>query len=215
MKIYKICFSCILLAFLVAGCSDVKDANEKNFKTAVQAYLDTEYPYGYLLINLPYTPNISSSDKILSTLDVLAKLGLVTKAEVSGEHIPSPASGEGSVKMIYAYELTDKGEIFYKADIAKNWLNKDLGGFAFGKAKVEKIINFTEPTDYFGYKVSHVTYTYSVSDIPEWAQDKDLLDLDSTLKADVESQKTPVQETDVFILTNSGWVHEGFVKTQF
>jgi hypothetical protein len=45
----------IAVAVLVAGCSDPKAANEKNFQSAIQSYLDTAYPKCYFNQKFPTT----------------------------------------------------------------------------------------------------------------------------------------------------------------
>lgn len=212
MKIYKLCFACILTAFLMAGCSSAKDANESNFKAAAQDFLNTEYPNGYFLVNFPYKTDGISFNNTPAILHELARLGLVKETEISRRDIPSSFGREARVEIVYEYDITDEGKKFYQADYTENIRGDDLGGFAFGKATVAKIINFTEPTSFMGYTVSEVTYTYTVSDIPAWAKDAELLNLDKQLKQDVESGKTPVQSKAVFVLTDKGWIHEQLMK---
>lgn len=212
MKIYKFCFALLLLTLLMAGCSGgVKDANNSNFKAAAQAFLDREYPYYYFTVNFPYQSDQRSFNNTSDVLHVLAKLGMVTETEVSRKEVSSLTS-EPKVKIIYSYELTDEGQKFYKAGVTKDLRGNDLGGFVFGKATALKILNFTEPADYFGHRISDVTYTYTVSGIPEWAKDAELLELDNRLKIEAASANTPIATTDVFVLTEKGWIHEQLWK---
>lgn len=41
-------------ALALSGCNDPKEANESNFKTAAQQYLDTTYPECYFKANFPF-----------------------------------------------------------------------------------------------------------------------------------------------------------------
>ena len=207
MKIYKLCFTVILLTCLLGGCSNVKDANKSNFKTAAQDFLDTQYPYSYIMVNFPYRSDKISIRNTAGLLHEMARLGLVEETEVERRNVSSLGSGE-KVKIIYSYELVAAGAEFYKPDADKNLKGEDFGAFCFGKANVVKIINFTEPTDYLGVKVAQVTYAYTVTDIPEWAKDEELLKLDSQLKEDVQSAAMPLEKTETFVLTDKGWVHE-------
>lgn len=212
MKVYKLCSVFILIALLMAGCSSPKDANEKNFKAAAQDFLNTEYPNGYIVANFPYQTEGLSFNNTPEILHELARLGLVAETEISRRDIPSSFGREARVDIVYEYDLTAEGNKFFKADFTQSIMGNTLGAFAFGKATVAKIINFTEPASFMGYTVSEVTYTYTVSDIPAWAKDAELLNLNKQLKQDVESSNTPVQRRDVFVLTDKGWIHEQMMK---
>ena len=67
---------------------------------------------------------------------------------------------------------------------------------------------FGEPGDMMGQKISRVTYTYSVDDLPKWAGDQAVIETNRDLSSMVSSKDTPIKETRAFILTNNGWVHE-------
>lgn len=84
---------------------------------------------------------------------------------------------------------------------------KPTGGFCFGKATVKEISQFTEPADTSGVRVSQVNYTYQVGDFPAWAKLPETLSAIPQLKADVESEKTPIKSAAMLQLTNNGWVN--------
>lgn len=202
----------LLVGVLAMGCSSVKDANEKNFKNAAQHFMDTQYPYCYITVNFPYSTETMSLRNTAEILHVLSTLGIVKETEVSRNKFHDFMSGKEKEVIIYSYDLTDEGKKYYKADASKNLSGDDLGGFCFGKATVDSIVNFTAPTDAMGAKVSEVIYTYTVTDFPEWAKNPELLQLDDRLKKDATSAETPIKTKGLFVLTNNGWVHHKLFK---
>lgn len=202
-------------AVALSGCNDPKDASESNFKTAAQQYLDTTYPECYFKVNFPVNQTRfvydKSSGKANSddALHLLAQKGLLEEKELSRTHTDKRAFIEEHDAIESEFTLTEEGKKYYKSNVSKNmFTNKDVGGFCFGKAKVETITNFTEPSDAMGQKISRVNYTYTVTDIPEWAKSDDIIAASSKLKEDVASVQNPVSAKAVFVLTNKGWMHE-------
>ncbi|QAX18641.1 hypothetical protein [Klebsiella pneumoniae] len=59
-----------------------------------------------------------------------------------------------------------------------------------------------------GQKISRVSFSYKVSEIPEWAKTPEILTADRQIKKDVDSAKDGMKVTNVFVLTNNGWIHE-------
>ncbi|QGX93267.1 hypothetical protein EFZ10_16720 (plasmid) [Tatumella sp. TA1] len=195
-------------ALALSGCNDPKEANESNFKTAAQQYLDTTYPECYFKANFPFKTDGLDFGNTRAVLKALAAKGLLTETEISRKHYEKSWGSEAHDVVVNNYVLTDEGKKYYKAGKETNALGKDTGGFCFGKAKVETITNFTEPSDAMGQKISRVNYTYTVTDIPEWAKSDDIIAASSKLKEDVASAQNPVSAKAVFVLTNKGWMHE-------
>lgn len=190
----------IALAVMVAGCSDPKAVNEKNFKAAIQKVLDTEYPRCYVKANFPATVEDFDMNNHKAVFPALVKAGLLSEKEESHE-VPDGWMGRKKVVVVRVYDLTEIGKQFYSADTKH-------GGFCFGKATVKEITEFTEPSDMMGMRASQVKFTYIVSDFPDWAQSPEMLAANVSLQADVESEKTPINSRDVLALTNNGWVSQ-------
>lgn len=197
------------LALAASGCSDPKAANQGVFKDAAQAYLDATYPKCYIHSQFPVTVDWNVSG-IQEKLRALAKAGLVVESEGEAEH-PELRGRQQNGKSP-RFELTEEGKKFYKADLTKTMAGKNIGGFCFGKATVREVSQFSEPADMFGQRISRVNFTYVVSDIPTWAKSPELLAEIKELKADVDSESTPVKALNTFVLTNNGWVHEKLFK---
>lgn len=200
-----------VFATLVSGCSDPKAANEKNFKAAIQNYLDTAYPKCYVATNFPTTTEYDV-DRTTVKLRALVKVGLLSESVGSREIITHFGNGGKKSIPTPSFDLTEEGRKFYKADVRGELSNRKIGGFCLGKAIVKNITQFSEPADMFGHRISRVNYTYEVSGLPAWAKSPEIISVIYELKADVESDKTPIKRLDTLLLTNNGWVHEKLFK---
>jgi hypothetical protein len=195
-------------ALAISGCNDPKKASEANFKTAAQQFLDSAYPTCYFEAKFPYKTDGFSINNTPDILHVLAQKGLLTEKELSRKHYDATWAMGAHDVVANSYDLTDEGKKYYKVDASKNLIGKPVSGFCFGKATVSAVVNFTEPSDMMGQKISRVTYSYKVTDIPDWAKSPEITALSSKLANDVNSEKDPQKITNVFLLTNNGWIHE-------
>ncbi|HBS1045973.1 TPA: hypothetical protein ACRRWG_005349 [Klebsiella quasipneumoniae] len=90
---------------------------------------------------------------------------------------------------VAALSATDKGAK------AKFW-DKEHGA-CVGTRTVDEIKEWTEPSDAGGQKVTRVSYTWKLSDIPSWV-DKDAF---SSVKGMSESKEAKI----ILVKTNNGW----------
>lgn len=208
MKLKYISPLICLGAIALSGCNDPKDASEGNFKAAAQQYLDNTYPSCYFTANFPYKTDSFTFNNLPDVLHVMSQKGLLKETEISRKHIEASWGSKAHDVVVNSYDLTDEGKKFYKADAAKNMKGENLGGFCFGKATVSEVSNFTEPSDALGQKISRVSFSYKVTDIPDWAKSSEIIALNRQLEKDVNSESEPLKVTNVFVLTNKGWVHE-------
>lgn len=192
----------------LTGCDDPKKPSESNFKTAAQQYLDTVYPACYIKANFPYKTDGFAFNNLPEILHAMAGKGLLTEQELSRKHIDASWGSNARDVVVNSYDLTEEGQKYYKSDDAKTLKGENIGGFCFGKATVTDISNFTEPSDAMGQKISRVSFTYKVSEIPDWAKSPEIMNADRQLQKDVSSGSEGVKVTNVFLLTNNGWIHE-------
>ncbi len=198
----------VILATALVGCSDPKKASDSNFEKATQAWLDTAYPSCFLMSAFPVESkefDVTGNDKMLHAL---AGAGVLKEVELSRKEIAASLFQPARTQIQYSYDLTDEGRKYYKADAQKRRDGNTAPGLCIGKAKVDKIEQFTEPGDMMGQKISRVTYTYKVDELPKWASDPTVVATHRELAPMVASKDTPIKETRAFILTNNGWVHE-------
>ena len=201
----KLVTTMVLLA--LAGCSDPKAASEKNFKSAMQNYLDTAYPRCYFASNFPAIKADWDIGRKNAALAALEKAGLLSVKEVQQEE-KQMFSQQTRVVKKQTYDLTAEGKKYYKADATKNLKGETMGALCAGKASVKSIGQFTEPAEMMGQKISRVNYEYTVTDLPAWATSPDLQMALDGLKADAQSSSTPIKGVVAMVLTNNGWVHE-------
>jgi hypothetical protein len=207
-------FAVIGLVAVVSACSNPQDATEKNFKAAIQSYLNAEYPKCYFHGNFPTELSDFGFDKNkYNIFHALAEAKLLSEKEVSRKEFDSLFGlNQKETKVTYAYNLTAEGQKYYQPEVIKTWGGEKVGGFCLGSAKINSIVQFSEPADMFGNRVSRVSYTYSVADLPAWVTAEDVVVLDKKLKEDVDSRNAPIKETKAMILTNNGWIHEGLYE---
>ena len=207
MKNRKTVSLAILLAAL-AGCSDPKKANEENFEKAAQAYLNTQYPRCLVVTELPTETKDFDMTGNSKALHALAQVGIIKEVELSRKEIPKSYWQEQRTDIRYSFDLTDEGRKFYKTDAQKRMNGTSVGGICVGKAQVVSIDQFSEPGDMMGQKISRVTYSYKVNDLPDWARNEEVVATINGLAPMIASEKAPIKETRAMVLTNNGWVHE-------
>lgn len=207
----KLILSSMILLALTA-CSDPKKANETNFKNAINEYLTNTYPECYIKGNYPleYDQSVLKYTET-ETLDMLVSENILNKTNNKRIEKESWSGKEREITTV-VYDLTEEGKKHYTANATKDYRGQEVGAFCFGKASVNNISNFTEPSDAFGMTISQVKYSYKVSDIPIWIKAEKLSHKKSKLKADSESVETPIETKATLILTNNGWIHEKLFK---
>lgn len=196
-----------IVLLVLAGCSDPKAASEKNFKSAMQQYLDTAYPRCYFASNFPAVKadwNIGGRNDAMAALE---KAGLLSVKEVQQEEKQLFSEKTRMVARL-SYDLTAEGKKYYKADATSNLRGEKMGALCAGKASVKSIGQFTEPAEMMGQKISRVNYEYTVTDLPAWTTSPDIQRTIGGLQADAESASKPIKGVVAMVLTNNGWVHE-------
>ncbi|EJT83043.1 hypothetical protein PPS11_40880 [Pseudomonas putida S11] len=110
---------------------------------------------------------------------------MVSEKEISRTEVPARLWQAARTDIYYAYDLTDEGRKYYKAD----------NGLCFGKAQVTAIEQFSEPSEVTGQKMSNVTYAYKITGLPAWAGDDGVKASIAELGKAVASNDTPLKET--------------------
>jgi hypothetical protein len=214
----------VAVAALVAGCSNPKAADKKNFETAINDWISKNPP----CLSLPHGSvraadrpadaeifplyveaavsdhpmRLENRRKAAAPFEVLAAAGLL-KGEPA-EIAQSGYFGGPQPKLaVVAYTLTPEGE---KAFSEKG--NSRLiatPSFCYGEPDVKEIVRFTEPGEMMGVTVSQVDYTWQLKGMPEWAKSKAMREAFPQLTRDnVDS----LEGKAAVVLTNEGWVHE-------
>ncbi|MDO7902266.1 hypothetical protein ACE1YR_08165 [Pseudomonas sp. K1(2024)] len=192
----------------LVGCSDPKKASEENFEKAAQAWLDKAYPECLVTSTFPMNTQEFDVYGTNKTLNALAEVGVLTAVETSRKDYPENIFQKARTEIKYRYELTDEGRKYLKDDARTKPDGTVIPGLCIGRAKVDKIEQFSEPGDMMGHRISEVTHTYKVDDLRKWASTPALMDVNSDVKRMVASQEKPIREKRAFVLTNNGWIHE-------
>jgi hypothetical protein len=194
----------VVLLVLAPSCSDPRKPSEKNFRVAIQAYLDASYPKCILMGSFPVdTPELDLSN-MSPALEALKDAGVLTSREKSRRTAGGFFGEKKKTQVLSTYDLTSEGRKSYDPNAGKG-----RGGICIGKARVIDIARFTEPADFLGSRISSVTYTFAVENLPPWAHNA------AVAKAfhQVEQwNNSPLQASDVVVLTNKGWVHQKMTR---
>jgi hypothetical protein len=208
MKLRIFAFT-MAMALGATGCSSGKDASKGNFKSAIQAYLDST-PGACISLpgkDMPYRVEKSGGffrDQ-MDRADALVEAGLLTKRDAE---VPFVAN---ATKMVpgFEYELTDEGRKQLVKGAAGNIGKWD--GFCAGKYEVLEVVNFTEPADAFGTKISRANYTYKVVKPAAWTS---LPRIQAAFPQLAKDLKDDASDKAVLISTNEGWMHERLFKAK-
>ncbi|AFZ23739.1 hypothetical protein Cylst_1455 [Cylindrospermum stagnale PCC 7417] len=175
------------LSLILSGCSNPKDANEGNFKQAINTILAKQKVGCFLVFLFPFPVTVDKrTANSIKPLDSLVKVGLLSSKEIT--------PGSPSIE----YSLTPEGQKFY---------NQPSGRFCIGEAEVDKIINFTPPQSYPGApQMSSVKYTYKFKTIGKWVEDPEVQATISELNKILETKDNPPEQEITLFLTNNGWV---------
>lgn len=205
----------LILALVVcsisAGCADKKDASKSNFKTAIQAFLDTSPGLCFTppATSIPFTlqagPELSfgGGPGMKVRADALVEAGLLKRQDATVKGMFGAATAG------FEYSTTDLGEKLLVKGAGKNLATSDA--FCAGKYKVVEVTNFTAPADTMGLKISQVDYRYVVEGAPPWAKSDALSKAFPTAAKDLQSDPSA---RAVVVLTNEGWLHEKLFKRQ-
>lgn len=202
MKSIMITSVSLALLLILNGCSDSKDANKKNFKTAIQTYLDAKpgLCVGYQASELPFTMDQDGGffrERVVRA-NALVEAGLLSRRDTEVQMI-------GAAKMVpgYEYNITEAGKKYLVAGAAGNLAASD--GFCSGHYIVKEVTSFSEPTDAFGGHVSQANYTVIVEDVADWAKHPAV---QAAFPSVAKELKADVSDKAVLVLTSEGWMHE-------
>ena len=200
----------ILSVLFLWSCSSSQDANESNFKAALQDYylqnkacfnIGHAFPFEMAKADSSY----ASKSELLGALvaaDILSMSD--SKVEVRGFFGTSKPKLVDGVK----YELTKTGSNIAIVPTEAYWSTRRTT-FCYGDYVVTKIDNFSQPESFQGVTLSEVKFFYKADNIAGWVKENKVLQarLGSVAK-DIASLEIPIKASAGLILTGKGWVHE-------
>ncbi len=205
-------------AALLSACGDdPKAANKANFEKALNAH----YAQMKQCVKIGSKPNAdgiiqefrtdgSMQDKQLPFYNRLVNLGLLEA--VTYQKDMKNFSGQVTGKADWVgYKFSNKGESFLRpSSLEKGAFRTGARQLCYGTPQVVEIVNFTEPAEAMGAKVSNVQYTYRLVDVATWASDPALTNQFEWLSERISSGS--IAKDDDLVLTSNGWVHHSIVK---
>ena len=205
-------------AALLSACGDdPKAANKANFEKALNAH----YAQMKQCVKIGSRPNAdgiikefrtdgSVQDKQLPFYNGLVSLGLLEA--VTYQKDTKNFSGQVTGKADWVgYTFSNKGESFLRpASLDKGAFRTGARQLCYGTPQVVEIVNFTEPAEAMGAKVSNVQYTYRLVDVAPWASDPALINQFEWLSERISNDS--IATDDDLVLTNNGWVHHSALK---
>ena len=205
-------------AFFVTACgNDPKAANEANFKEALNAY----YAQMKQCVRIGSQPDADGiiqefrtdggvQDKQLPFYNGLVTLGLLDA--VSYQKDTKNFSGQVTGKADWVgYKFSENGKTFLRpTELDAGAFSTGARQLCYGTPQVVEIINFTEPVQAMGAKVSNVQYTYRLVDVAAWASVPALTKEFEWLSERVTNQS--IAKADDMVLTQAGWVHHSILK---
>ena len=204
-------------ALLPACGDDPKAANKANFEKALNAH----YAQMKQCVKVGSKPNSdgiiqefktdgSVLDKQLPFYNGLVTLGLLESVIYQKDTKSFSGQVTGKAEWV-GYKLSEEGESYLRP------IGLDSGPFStgarqlcYGTPQVVEIINFTEPAEMMGVKVSSVQYTYRLIDVAPWATDPAVTNQFEWLPERISSGS--ITKNDDMVLNNNGWVHYSVFK---
>jgi hypothetical protein len=218
------------LVIALAGCSDPKAATKSNFENAIQSWIGKNPP----CFTVPSSPlraaagepdggfpryvdarpaahpaRVEAQAKEAAPFEALAQSGLLSASDTEIE-VRAGFFGDGTAKVpVKAYQLTEKGKAAVSMDGQKTAFSVPSPQFCYGVPTIDEIVQFTEPGEMMGVKVSQVAYRYHLKDLPDWAKNAVMQSAFPQLKKNVADS---LEGKTAVVLTNDGWVHERAAK---
>ena len=205
-------------AALLSACGDdPKAANKANFEKALNAH----YAQMKQCVKIGSKPNsdgfiqefrtdASVQDKQLPFYNGLLSLGILEAVTYQKDRKNFSGQVTGSADWV-GYKFSDKGESFLRpVSLDKGAFSTGARQLCYGTPQVVEIVNFTEPAEAMGAKVSNVQYTYRLVDVAPWASEQALSSQFEWLAERINSES--ISKDDDLVLTNNGWVHHSVMK---
>ncbi|MBB5510625.1 hypothetical protein [Paraburkholderia atlantica] len=152
------------------GCSDKSAPNADNFAAAVNQKLASSQPRCLPTGVWPATSDPTDHGNPYAFYDAgmgFVQAGLATVKE------EGPNSSTSFRKQAI-FTLTDEGKKLLVPNERQPFPGKLNGAFCYGKARLTKVLNWDEPMKLGGTVVTTVTYSYEMTDVPKWAENKQL-----------------------------------------
>lgn len=209
----------IVLVALVCGCTSKTDPNEKNFGTAIDAYLVKK---GALCLNDQTWPvDLGEFDKKMGgafggagpagRMEALASQGLVSSSEVENPVSSLMGKPTGRTQKVTRYVLTDKGREYFRESrggYSKPGEGEVRGELCYGNKALDKVVKWEGPMKLGDYQEASVKYLYRIEGLADWAKSDEVQSAFPNVKEWVAGAGNKQQSHGVR-LTSVGWEANG------
>jgi hypothetical protein len=185
----KLILTTLLLSVSI-GCNEPTAANESNLRHGLNQYLEARRNC-WMFTEAGGKPPVANGSGPM--LDLLVKDNLL-KQKQETQSSGSPAT---------AYELTDKGLRTKTMFVNVNMDEMD-GYLCSGKLIVDRVLNFTQPSDENGTRSTKVFFTTKLDDVPAWAKDAAFTAINPSFEPRATRAGEKLEQK--LVLTNHGWL---------
>ena len=194
------------LALLLTACgNDPKAPNEANFTRAIDASLEKSGAGTVCLADVPQLPGEVSEQYRASVADSVKRYAPFIQAGMVAERIEHRTQatffGKPMRFAVREYTLTPLGSAHATKRVGFMQVSNT---FCYASYRVGKVVNFTEPGDVMGMRVTQVRWTPRILAVADWAKDAKVTSalpaIEQTLAATTAQEKTTMLD-----LTSSGW----------
>ena len=188
---------------IVSCGSDSKAASDANSTRAIDAYLEKDEKAGKLPLcmkNPATLPNEASAGADgaarRAVLDRYVSAGLVTRHEI----MKQVSFWNNAPKMRYVeYTLTPVGQSSIKSETSM--FGGRVNHICYGTFRVGKIVNFTEPGEVNGYRVSTVRWYPLVTSVADWTK----TEAGKALVGQEIAEAEHTEQGAMAVLMSTGW----------
>lgn len=184
------------MAFLSSGCSKTAP-NESNFRASINRILKV-HP---LCIGFYFAKSFPLTQRNDKFLDLMASKGLLSTMSAPYNQV--------------TYNLTDTGRMTSMRQAVQGFGPATIEDryFCYSEMKVDKIVNYTEPSNVMGQTLVVVSYIWKpVNGLPSWATDPKVADAVGDVQLQSlqtgDKSKTGERKADATLIqTHNGWRH--------
>jgi hypothetical protein len=194
-----------LVLSLSACGSDPKAATEANFTRAIDASLEKPGAATVCLNNMPRFPYDLAESRYSSIADTKARYDAYVFAGLAEHRVirkPDPYSWSRRAPLVTVHQYRLSSVANSSLASARNLFGSG-NVICYASYRVGKIVNFTEPGDVMGVRVSQVRWTPRIVSVADWAKSdkvKALPEISTTLAS------YPTTDKNTMVgLTNKGW----------
>jgi hypothetical protein len=177
-------FVVVVVSASMAACSSKSTPNEDNFAAAIEAKLAATPQKCLPPISWPVSEEPGNAGNPYAMYDAgrgFVAAGLATERQDG----PNPST---NFRKKALFSLTAEGRKLLVRDESQPLAEHETGGFCYGRLKVGKVLKWDEPTNIGGRSDTTVLYSYSLADVPKWAENPILKQAYPALATDIEGK---------------------------